>query len=216
MKSAIDAILQKEQALYLDSLLPQSDELLLEMERMAEEEGHPIADREVAQLVRILVRARAPQRVLEVGTNIGYSVVVMGRELGASATLESIEIDPRLARIARDYSSRASLRCSVRIHEGAALEVLPRLEGPWDFVFIDCVKHEYLDYLDAVMPRLSRNALIVADNVLWKGQVARGVSDRNTDGIRRFNERISSDPRLASVVLPGGDGVSVSMYDGPS
>ena len=212
MKSSIDAILQKDQATYLDSLVPPGDELLLEMERLAAEEHQPIADREVAQLLRVLVRLRAPRRVLEIGTNIGYSVVVMGREMEAGSQLESIEIDPRLAGVARTNARRAGLRCEVTIHEGAALDVLPGLHGPFDLVFVDCLKHEYVDYLDAVIGKLSPGALILADNVLWKGQVARGISDRETSGIRRFNERITTDPRLVSAILPTGDGVSVSVY----
>lgn len=211
MKSSIDAILQREQAIYLDSLVPPSDALLLEMERMAGDEGQPIADREVAQLLRILVRLRSPRRVLEIGTNIGYSVVVMGREMDGGSTLESIEIDARLAGLAREHARRAGLACEVVVHEGAALEVLRTLDGPWDLVFIDCLKHEYVDYLDAVMPKLAAGAMIVADNVLWKGSVARGASDSSTDGIRRFNERITSDPRLLSSILATGDGVSISV-----
>lgn len=210
MRSRPDTILHAPQAAYLDSLTPQRDALLLEMEQLAAEEGQPIADPEVGQLLKVLAAIRQPRRVLEVGTNIGYSVVVIGRELGADSRVESIEIDPRLAGAARDFAARAALKADVIIHEGAALEVIPTLNGTFDFVFIDCLKYEYVDYLDALLPKLESGAVIVADNVLWKGQVASGVADRDTDGIRRFNERMMNDPRLVSSILPLGDGVSIS------
>jgi predicted O-methyltransferase YrrM len=99
----------------------------------------------------------------------------------------------------------------VVFHEGAALDVLPRLTGPFDFVFIDCVKTEYEAYLDALLPKLERGAVIVCDNLLWKGQVATGTHDSATDALRSFNKRIATDPRLLTTILPVGDGTGVSV-----
>ncbi len=214
MRDRPDAILQQSQASYLDGILPSADALLAEMEERAAVEGQPIADRDLAQLLRVLVKLRKPRRVLEIGTNIGYAVVVMGRELEEGALLETIEIDPDLAATARGFAARASLSAKVMIHEGAALDVLPRLAGPFDLVYIDCVKTEYLDYLDAVLPKMVAGGVIVADNVLWKGTVATGESETNADALRRFNDRIMSDPALASIILPIGDGASVSVVSG--
>ncbi|HYO75034.1 MAG TPA: O-methyltransferase, partial [Thermoanaerobaculia bacterium] len=174
MKDRIDAILRRNQAEYLDSLLPTRDALLEQMEKFAEENGHPIADPEVAQLMRVLLRIKCPRRVLEVGTNIGYSVIVIGRECDPDAVVETIEIDHNTLTTARRFVSEAALPCRVVFHEGEALDVLPRLTGPFDFVFIDCVKTEYGDYFDALMPKLERGAVIVCDNLLWKGRVAAG------------------------------------------
>ncbi len=211
MKDRIDAILRRNQAEYLQSLLPARDALLEQMEKFAEENGHPIADPEVAQLVRALVRMKNPRRLLEVGTNIGYSVIVMGRECDPEAVLETIEIDHNTLSTARQFVSEATLSCRVVFHEGAALEVLPRLTGPFDFVFIDCVKTEYEDYLDALLPKLEAGALIVCDNLLWKGRVAAGDHDAPTDALRAFNRRISMDGRLITSILPLGDGTGVSI-----
>lgn len=214
MKDRLDAILQGEQARYLESLVRSRDPLLVEMERVAREEGHPIADPEVADFLRVLARLRMPGRVLEIGTNIGYSVIAIGRELGAGSTIETIEIDPAILSQAKRFVSRAALGPVVVFHQGPALEVLDGLEGGFDFVFIDCVKEEYPAYLDLILPRMLAGGAIVADNVLWKGNVARGVNDPRTDGIRRFNERIMNEPRLISSILPIGDGVSVSVVVG--
>jgi predicted O-methyltransferase YrrM len=211
MKDRIDAILRRNQAEYLETLLPARDALLEQMEKFAEEHGHPIADPEVAQLLRALVRMKAPRRILEVGTNIGYSVIVMGRECGSEAVVETIEIDHNTLSTARQYVREAALPCRVVFHEGAALEVLPRLTGPFDFVFIDCVKTEYEDYLDALLPKIEAGAVIVCDNLLWKGKVAAGDHDANTDALRAFNRRIATDERLITSILPLGDGTGVSV-----
>lgn len=211
MKERIDAILRRNQAEYLESLLPERDALLEQMEKFAEEHGHPIADPEVAQLMRALIKVRAPRRVLEVGTNIGYSVIVIGRECDPDVVVETIEIDHNTLTTARRFIAEAVLPCRVVFHEGAALDVLPRLTGPFDFVFIDCVKTEYEDYLDALLPKLEKGAVIVCDNLLWKGRVAAGEHDAATDALRAFNRRIATDPRLITSVLPLGDGTGVSV-----
>jgi predicted O-methyltransferase YrrM len=211
MKDRIDAILRRNQAEYLESLLPPRDVLLEHMEKFAAENDHPIADPEVAQLVRALVRMKRPRRVIEVGTNIGYSVIVMGRECDADAVVETIEIDHNTLSTARKFVAEAALPCRVVFHEGAALEVLPRLTGPFDFVFIDCVKTEYGDYLDALLPKIERDGVIVCDNLLWKGRVAAGDHDAPTDALRAFNKRLAEDSRLITSILPVGDGTGVSV-----
>ena len=211
MKDRIDAILRRDQAEYLESLTPPRDALLERMEKLADDEGHPIADPEVAQLVRILVRAARPRRVLEVGTNIGYSVIVIGRECDPEVVVETIEIDHNTLSTARAFVSEAGLPCRVVFHEGAALDVIPRLTGPFDFVFIDCVKSEYQQYFDLLMPKLERGAIVVCDNLLWKGRVAAGDHDVATDALRAFNKRIVNDPRVVTLILPLGDGTGVSV-----
>ena len=211
MKDRIDAILQRRQAQYLETLTPARDALLEQMETFAGENGHPIADAEVAQLLRLLVRVRQPKRILEIGTNIGYSVVVMGRECAADAVIETIELDHAILSTAKSFVRDARLRCGVLFHEGAALDVLPTLDGPFDFVFVDCQKYEYEQYLDLVLPKMRPGALIVSDNLLWKGKVAEGVHDRSTDALRAYNERLMKDPRLISSILALGDGTGVSL-----
>lgn len=211
MKDRIDAILKRSQAEYLESLTPPRDALLLRMEEFAAEHDHPIADAEVAQFLRLLVRMRRPRHIVEVGTNIGYSVVVMGQECGAETTLETIELDRGILARAKSFVAEAELQCRVVFHEGAALDVIPKLTGPFDFVFIDCVKTEYGAYLDGLLPKMQPGAVIVCDNLLWKGQVAEGVHDAATDALREFNRRLATDPRLLTSILPLGDGTGVSV-----
>jgi caffeoyl-CoA O-methyltransferase len=213
MKSRIDQVIKRVQAEYLDTLLPPREALLARMEDFAAEHGHPIADPEVGQLMRILVRARQPKHLIEVGTNIGYSVIVLGRECPADAVIETIELDRDILATAKRFVSEAQLACEVTFHQGAALEVLPTLAGPFDFVFIDCVKTEYEQYLGQLLPKLTRGAMIVCDNLLWGGKVADDVHDPSTDALRAFNKRITTDPRLTTIVLPTGDGVGISIVN---
>src|SRR5687768_7945819 len=210
MKDRLDAILQREQAEYLDSLLPPREPLLAEMESFARENGHPIADAEVAQLMRILVRLKRPRHIIEVGTNIGYSVVVMGRECDSSALIETIELKPEILEVARRFVQRAALPCGVEFHQGPALEVLRHLSGPIDFAFIDCVKTEYSDYVDLLIPRLEDGAMLVFDNLLWKGEVAQNGSSMEARALRKVNARLIGTPGLLSTILPVSDGVGIT------
>ena len=213
MKRRADAILKPKQADYLEKLIPKRDSLLARVEKFAAKHDHPIADPEVGQLMRILVRARKPRHILEVGTNIGYSVIVMGRECGRETVLETIEINADILATAKDFVAEAKLVCDVRFHQGAALEVIPRLGGPFDFVFIDCVKTEYEQYLDRLLPKMERGGVIVCDNLLWGGEVAGGRGDANTIALRKFNRRIAGDPALTTIVLPLGDGTGISIVN---
>jgi caffeoyl-CoA O-methyltransferase len=213
MKRRADAILKRVQAEYLERLTPPRDPLLAQMEDFAAEHKHPIADPEVGQLLRVLVRTKKPRHILEVGTNIGYSVVVMGRECGRDTVLETIEIDPEILATAKAFVAQAKLACEVRFHQDAALEVIPRLKGPFDFIFIDCVKTEYEKYLDGLLPKLERGAVIVCDNLLWGGAVAETGGDANTKALRKFNKRIATDSRLITIVLPLGDGTGISIVN---
>src|SRR5258706_15188617 len=130
MKSRIDQVIKREQAEYLDALLPPREALLARMEEFAAEHGHPIADAEVGQLMRILVRAKQPKHLIEVGTNIGYSVVVLGRECAADAVLETIELDRDILATAQRFVAEAKLACEVRFHPGQALEGWAAPSGP--------------------------------------------------------------------------------------
>src|ERR1700752_3137323 len=147
MKAKIDAIIQREQAEYLDRLLPASDELLAEMEGYAAEHRVPIADREVARFLEITARAIKAKRVLECGMAIGYSVIHLLRGMPNDGLVVTIDPSDEMISAAEGYFTRAGVRERVQIEKGYALEVIPHVNETFDLVFIDAVKEEYRGYL---------------------------------------------------------------------
>ena len=211
MKARIDAILQREQAEYLDQLLPQGDRLLREMEAYAAEHRVPIADREVAAFIEITARACGAKRALEIGMAIGYSVVHLARGMGDGSLVVTIEPSDEMIRAASDYLERAGLIDQVRIERGKALDVMPRLNETFDLLFIDAVKEEYRQYLDLGLPRLRSGGVVIVDNLLWGGKVAGEDSESSTVALREFNQYFVNHPQLRAVVLPVGDGLGYAV-----
>jgi predicted O-methyltransferase YrrM len=217
MKDRSDAILRPEQARYLDALLPPRDALLAEMEAYAAAHQVPISDPEVGRLLALLARSRGARRILEVGTAIGYGAIWLAR--GApEAHLVTLEADAATAAVARGYLERAGVLSRVEVIEGAALDLLYRLDGPFDLVYLDATKREYRRYLDAVLPRMPVGGLLVADNLLWKGRVAEPTEeeDENAGALRSFNGYLMIHPQLEAVVLPLGDGVGLAAKTRPT
>ena len=211
MKARLDAILQREQAEYLDQLLPPGDSLLVEMERYAAEHRVPIADREVARFLEITARASRPRKALEIGMAIGYSVVHLLRGMGQDGSIVTIEPNEEMINAASGYLDRAGLLGQVRIERGKALEVMPALDESFDLLFIDAVKEEYKQYLDLGLQRLRNGGVVIVDNLLWGGKVAGTDTESSTQALREFNEYFINHPQLIAVVLPVGDGLGYAV-----
>lgn len=164
------------------------------------------------RLLEVLCALTGARRVLELGALAGYSAIWMARALPNGGTVETVEIDPRRADTVRRFAGRAGVGERVHVHLGAALDVLPTLEGPYDLAFIDAVKTEYVAYLDELLRVMRPGGVICADNVRWGGRVADPrVTDADTEGLRVYLRRIAEDPRLLSTVVAVGDGLSVSV-----
>lgn len=215
MKASIDAIIQREQAEYLDKLLPESTGLLAEMESYAAEHRVPIADREVALFLEITARAIRARRVLECGMAIGYSVIHLARGMVEGGLVVTIEPNDKMIQAAEGYLSRAGVRQPVQIEKGYALEVIPRLQETFDLVFIDAVKEEYRGYLDLALPKLRAGGVVICDNLLWGGQVAGEIHSpdqkSSTEALREFNRYFVNHPQLRAQVLPVGDGLGYGV-----
>ncbi|HEV2708084.1 MAG TPA: O-methyltransferase [Pyrinomonadaceae bacterium] len=215
MKARIDAIVQREQAEYLDRLMPASTGLLEEMERYAAEHRVPIADREVAAFLEITARAINASKVLEIGMAIGYSVIHLARAMSDDGLVVTIDPNDEMIARAEDYLRRANLIERVRVERGRALDVLPRLTETFDLVFLDALKEEYAQYLELSLPLLRVGGVVVADNLLWGGQVAGEVrapeQTASTQALREFNQRFVRHPSLRAVVLPVGDGLGYGV-----
>jgi caffeoyl-CoA O-methyltransferase len=218
MKRGDAVILRPEQERYLARLLPPRDAILREMEERAAREDIPISDPEVGKLLGILARTAGARLILEIGAAIGYGAIWLAR--GApEARVQSVDIDPERLAAARGYLERAGVADRVELIEGAALEVLHRLDGPFDLVYVDAVKTEYRKYLDLVLPKLRVGGVIVFDNLLWGGQVAapgEDQEDRDADALRSFNGYLMMHPQLEAVVLPLSDGVGLATKTKPT
>jgi predicted O-methyltransferase YrrM len=125
----------------------------------------PIVGSSRGQILVKVIREIKPKHVLEIGTLVGYSTILMGKELGSDAHLITIEIDANNAKIAKKNIRKSEILPTVEVLVGDAIEVLPRLEGIFDLVFIDAEKAEYLDYLRLIEEKLHKGSVIVADNV---------------------------------------------------
>ena len=211
MKAKLDAIIQRDQAEYLDQLLTQSDPVLAEMEAYAAEHRVPIADREVARFLEITARAIGARKVLEIGMAIGYSVVHLAHGVGAQGTIVTIEPNEEMIRAASEFLKRAGVLDRVEIERGKALEVMPTLEETFDLLFIDAVKEEYSQYLDLGLPRLRTGGVVIVDNLLWGGRVAGDDTESSTVALREFNRYFLNHPQLLAEVLSVGDGLGYAV-----
>lgn len=220
MKDAPDAILRPEQAAYLEALEPPRDELLAKMEARAAERGHPISDPEVAAFLAVTARSCRARFIVELGTNIGYAAIVMARAAGPTARVLTIEIDSELCEVSRKFIEEAGLTDRIEVRQGDALTELGRVEAPIDMAYVDCIKEDYPKYLEELVPRMASGGVIVADNVLWKGLVAKETVPENertrVAALREFNLTLVQHPRLRGVVLPLGDGLAYAVKLGPA
>ena len=162
------------------------------------------------RFLEMLVYASGARRVLELGTYSGYSALSMAAGLAPGGHIDTCEVEERHAEVARRYIEQSPHADKITIHLGPALETIERLEGDFDFVFIDADKPNYVNYYEAVLPRLTERGLIAADNTLWSGRVVdEDAQEEGTLAIRAFNEHVRSDPRVTSVMLSVRDGVTL-------
>jgi caffeoyl-CoA O-methyltransferase len=161
------------------------------------------------RFLELLVYFSGAKRVLELGTYSGYSALSMAAGLADGGHIDTCEVDAQHADVARRYIGRSPYADRITVHLGPALETLDRLEGEFDFVFIDADKVNYGNYYEAVLPRLSARGLIAADNTLWSGRVLEPDDDESTRAIVDFNEHVRNDSRVTSVMLSVRDGVTL-------
>ena len=157
-----------------------------------------------------LVFALRPRRVLELGTYSGYSSLSMAAGLPEGGHIDTCEVSEEHAEVAQRYIARSPYDDRITIHLGPALETIERLGGEWDFVFIDADKENYVNYYEALLPRLAPTGLMAIDNTLWSGRVVDDGDDSEvTRAIRELNDRIAADERVVVVQLTVRDGVTL-------
>jgi caffeoyl-CoA O-methyltransferase len=178
---------------------------------------HPgyMIDATEAQLLRLLVLISGARRILEIGTFSGYSALAMAEALPADGHIDTLELSREHVAKATEHITRVGESERITIHEGLALDSLAQLQGPYDMAFIDADKSAYPAYYEAVVSLMRPGGLIVADNVLRRGRVLDGASrDPSVAGMREFNDRVVSDPRVEAVMLTVRDGVTLIRVRG--
>lgn len=206
---------------WIESLAAEPAEALLAIEADAEPEGVPIVSRDAGRVLQVLAAGR--KRIVEVGTAIGYSTLWMALGQTDGGTIVTIDPDVSRTERARAFWRRAGVPDEqITVVTARALTAFgqdePALAGPFDLVFIDALKPEYLGYLEALVPRLAPNALVVADNVLWSGRASgtrpSDPDDESVRSLRSFDQAVLADERFHATILPVGDGLLIASYRG--
>lgn len=163
------------------------------------------------RLLKMMVRMIRPKTVLEIGTYSGYSALCMAEGLEQGAILHTFEINDEQEEFTRPWLENSPFSDKIRFYIGNALECVPQMGLTFDMAFVDGDKRRYIDYYNMVYDHLSPGGYILADNTLWDGHVLEEAqpSDRQTQGIKAFNDYIAQDERVEKVIIPLRDGLTI-------
>lgn len=196
-------------------------DLFEEMEKYATEYNVPIINKISSDLLIDVVKRNKPKSILEIGTAIGYSALLIAHYMPDNGKIITIEQDAARIDIAYDYIARAGKSEQIQLLDGDASTILLQLEDKFDMVFIDAAKAQYLDYLYKIIDNLSNGAVVIADNVLFRGMVMSEEPPlkRYKTIVKRLKEYldfVNNDPRFSTTIHYEGDGVAISYYQGAS
>lgn len=200
---------------YIRSLIPKSDEKLERLEKFAQDNGVPIAQKETIKFLELMVSIKKPVRILELGTAIGYSAIVMYNAANTNPHITTIERDEEMIEYASNNIREFNLEEKIIIEQGDCLEILEKLNEPYDLIFMDAGKGHYNHFLPHCLRLLKKDGIIIADNVLFRGMVASNelVKRRKITIVKRMRtylELVSQDNELITSVIPMGDGIAVT------
>jgi predicted O-methyltransferase YrrM len=188
---------------------------LAEIEDFARENKVPIVQKETAKFLEFIVNMKKPLRILELGTAIGFSSILMYEAAGTTPSIVTIERDEKMIELAKINIEKFNLKDNIKIEEGDCLEILERLEEPFDLIFMDAGKGHYNHFLPHCLRLLKEDGIIIADNVLFRGMVATQelVKRRKITIVKRMRtylDMVSNDENLITSVIPMGDGIAVT------
>lgn len=200
---------------YIRKLIPERKGTLEEIEKFARENGVPVVQPETAKFLEFMVSMKKPLRILELGTAIGFSSILMYEASGNNPEIITIERDPKMIELAKVNLEKFNLQHKIKIEEGECLEVLERLEEPFDLIFMDAGKGHYNHFLPHCLRLLKEDGIIIADNVLFRGMVASDdlVKRRKITIVKRMRtylDMVSNDDSLITSVIPMGDGIAIT------
>ncbi len=200
---------------YIQSLYSEESKFLNELRTYANINKIPILQKETAQLLRVLLKMIKPKEILEIGTAIGYSSILMAQSLNLECKITTIELDPLLVDIAINNINNANLSNNIQVIEGDAISVLPLLTKKYDLIFIDANKSRYKEYFDMGKDMLNNGGVIISDNVLYKGMTAVDDSIHRrkrtiVKNMRNYLEYITTIDGYITSIIPIGDGVALT------
>ena len=164
------------------------------------------------RVLSMLSKIISPNYILEIGTYTGYSALCLVEGLQKEGELHTIEVNEELHQMQRKYFDKSGFGPQIKQHIGDALDIVPNLNQTFDLVFIDAQKVNYDAYFEAVLQKTKPGSVILSDNVLWSGKVVEPLqkSDRATEALLQYNQKLKEDPRVETVLLPIRDGLTLS------
>ena len=210
-------IIAERMAAFIDSLDQGNTPWLDEIEREALEAQVPIIRKPMQSLLKFLLAYAKPKQILEVGTAVGFSALLMSEYSPADCHITTIEKYEKRIPVGRENFKMAGAEDRITLMEGDAADILRELEGPYDMIFMDAAKGQYLHFMEDAMRLLAPGGLLISDNVLQDGDIVESrfaVTRRNRTIHARMREylyELKHDPALETVILPVGDGVTLSL-----
>lgn len=164
------------------------------------------------RVLSIISKLINPKTILEIGTYTGYSALCLAEGLQTGGSLHTIDHNEELYDFQRKYFDRSDYKGQIKQYVGEALDVLVKIEGPFDLVFIDADKANYGNYFKAIIDKMNPGGVILSDNVLWSGKVTEipNPKDEDTKALIAYNQMMNEDPRIETVLLPIRDGLTVT------
>ncbi len=201
---------------YIRGLIKDHSGILKELEDYAHGNFVPIIHKEVAKFLEVMIKIKKPLKILELGTAIGYSAILMSVSSKGESSITTVERDSKMIELAQNNIEKSGLKDKINIIQGDCLEVLEKLDDKYDLIFMDAGKGHYNHFLPHCMRLLSENGVIIADNVLFRGMIASDelVERRKVTIVKRMREYldiVSEDEKFITSVIPMGDGIAVTL-----
>ena len=163
------------------------------------------------RFLSFISKIKSPDKILEIGTYTGYSTICLAEGLSKNGRIDTIDKNEELIKIQNKYFKKSGFRNNIVQHIGNALDILKSLNEKYDIIFIDADKENYINYFNQVSNKLSKNGIIISDNVLWSGKVLDShQKDEETSTLVEFNKIVNHDKRFKNIILPIRDGISIS------
>ncbi len=202
---------------YINSLDRGNSDICNTIEKEAVADNVPIIRKEMGNLLKVLLELKQPQNILEVGTAVGYSSILMSENMPKNCHITTIENYDKRIPVAKENFKRAGKEDVITLIEGDATQVLTELEGPYDFIFMDAAKGQYINFLPDILRLMPAGGLLISDNILQEGELVESryaVTRRNRTIHTRMREYVymlTHSEELVTSIVPIGDGITLSV-----